>query len=56
MTNLERIKNMTVDELAAMLSDGTVACKRCVYYKSSLCYVMDCKNYIKEWLGQEAAE
>lgn len=56
MTNLDRIKNMTLDELAAMLSDGTAACKICVYYKSSLCYVMDCKNYIKAWLEQEAEE
>ena len=56
MTQYERIMEMTVDELAAMLSDGTAACKICVYYKSSLCYVMDCKNYIKEWLEQEAAE
>lgn len=51
MTNLERIKNMTADELAELL--GTKACKCCAY-RSRQCGYKRCKDGIKAWLEQEA--
>lgn len=54
-TNLDRIKNMTLDELVALLFD-TAACKKCAYYRTPQCGVKDCKDGIKAWLEQEAAE
>ena len=55
MTNLDRIKNMTHDEMAVLLFD-TAACKKCAYYRTPQCGVKDCRDGIKKWLEQEAAE
>lgn len=54
-TNLDRIKNMTVDEMTALMFD-TAACKKCAYYRTPLCGFKDCKDGIKAWLEQEAEE
>ena len=54
MTNLDRIKNMTLDEMAELLD--TKACKCCAYRSLVPCSFKGCKNGIKEWLEQEAAE
>lgn len=54
MTNLEHIKNMTVDEMAELLS--TKACKCCAYLSFAPCgfRACACKDGIKKWLEQEA--
>lgn len=56
MTNLDRIKNMTADELAELL--GTKACKCCAYLSFAPCGLRApaCKEGIKKWLEQEAKE
>ena len=54
MTNLEHIKNMTVDEMAELLS--AKACKCCAYLSFAPCGFKSCKDGIKKWLEQEAAE
>ena len=42
-------------EMAALLFD-TAACKKCAYYRTPQCGVKDCRDGIKKWLEQEAAE
>ena len=56
MTNLDRIKSMTVDEMAELLS--TKACECCAYPDFTLCGfgAPACEEGIKKWLEQEAAE
>lgn len=56
MTNLDRIKNMTVDELAELLSPK--ACKCCAYLSFAPCgfRACACEEGIKKWLAQEAEE
>lgn len=52
MTNLDHIKNMTLDEMAELLD--TKACKCCAYYSTPPCGFKDCRDGIKKWLEQEA--
>lgn len=52
MTNLDRIKNMTVDEMAALLESAP--CKSCAYCGCTRCSFKLCKDGIKKWLEQEA--
>lgn len=56
MTNLDRIRGMTLDELAELLS--TKACKCCAYLSFAPCgfRAPACKDGIKKWLEQEAEE
>ena len=56
MTNLDRVKSMTVDELAELLS--TKACEYCAYLDFAPCGfgAPACKDGIKKWLEQEAAK
>ena len=53
MTKLDRIKNMTADELAELL--GTKACKCCAYLSFAPCGfgAPACEEGIKKWLEQE---
>lgn len=53
MTNLDRIRGMTLDELAALLESK--ACKCCAY-RARQCGYKSCKDGIKAWLEQEAEE
>lgn len=49
MTNFERIKNMTVDELANLLS-----CRCCIGHENKdKCLSNRCEDGIKEWLNQK---
>lgn len=51
MTNLERIKNMSAEELAAYFCKLT-DCDHCYfYYTYGICY-----NEIKQWLEREVEE
>lgn len=54
MTNLDRIRGMTLDELAARLESK--ACKCCAYLSFAPCgfRACACKEGIKKWLEQEA--
>ena len=54
MTNLDRIKNMTLDEMAELLD--TKACECCAYRSLPPCGFKSCKDGIKKWLEQEAEE
>ena len=56
MTNLDRIRGMTLEELAALLASK--ACKCCAYLSFAPCgfRACACRDGIKQWLEQEAAE
>ena len=54
MTNLDRIRGMTLEELAALLESK--ACKCCAYRSLTPCGFKSCKDGIKKWLEQEAEE
>ena len=52
MTNLDRIKNMTADEMAELLKSAS--CKSCAYRGHTRCSFRPCEEGIKKWLEQEA--
>ena len=59
MNNFEKIKQMTVEELANWLDDVSTECSdMCIVgYKPMLaCSGEFCKNNIKQWLLQEVEE
>lgn len=57
MTNLDRIKNMTVDELVELFDNIGHDCTRtCSYFDTDMCHSENCIDGIKKWLEQEAAE
>lgn len=55
MIEYDRIKTMTVDEMAAWLEEIS-QCKCCVRKDRPACSGIYCKLNIKRWLEQEAAE
>ena len=53
-TNYDKIKNMTVDEMAEYLSNRT-ACAFCIYEFEQECnQAVGCVEGIKQWLLSEA--
>ena len=53
MTNYERIKNMTIDEMARFLCQQGTPCKRCdLAHKPCIC--SDAVEIHKKWLEVEA--
>ena len=51
MTNFERIKNMTMDQL---INSDLLSCKCCICYRNKdKCPSYLCENGMKEWLNQE---
>lgn len=59
MQNIDRIRQMTVDELAEILHFQNVGlCStRCIYtYASEQCKKANCKQGIRQWLEQESEE
>lgn len=52
MTNFERIRNMTTEEMATLLESA--ACQCCAYCHLVPCSFKSCKDGIKKWLEQEA--
>lgn len=56
MTNFEKIKQMSVEELAKFIEETSSggSCDFCVY--SDNCPNVDCKIGIKWWLKSEAEE
>lgn len=58
-TNYEKIKNMTVDEMAEFMDyiNTQTACDKYCIYKdetSCVCKEDDCKTVLKQWLLSEA--
>ena len=62
MTNADRIRNMTDEELATFLNDDwhdLPECRRRAYnpeYGSEECYAPDCKDCWLDWLKQEVSD
>ena len=54
MRNIDRIKSMSVDELAVFLEKQE--CIKCIYYHISPCDEYDCIDGIKQWLLAEVEE
>ncbi len=54
MTNFERIKNMSVEEMAAQIIETGLGCEYCKYddYTCS----NDCEFGVKKWLESEAED
>ena len=52
MTNYERIKSMTIDEMAEWLQDGINECDCCAYGLKFAC-PDSCIYGIKQWLERE---
>lgn len=59
MTNFEKIKNMSVDEMAEKL-DESFACDRCPIKefcdKKTFTHCMSCTDVWKNWLKSEVEE
>ena len=55
MTNLERIKNMTLDEMAALIDELTPAA-RTMFILNPKNDGQEYRDYIKAWLEQEASK
>lgn len=58
MKNIDRIKNMTTEEMASVISDDLHDCRYCPCYKYDYeeCFkgdMCDCRNIIKNWLESE---
>lgn len=56
MTNFERIKNMSIDEMAKIIAKGTGlrCCDCCIRKGAAACYSEDCVANIKQYLESEA--
>jgi len=56
MTNFERIKNMTIDELTEELHLGNCSSCPCDKYDYKECYIegTDCLGLIKKWLEMKS--
>lgn len=53
MTNYERIKNMSVEEMVDFLESVDVCCDLCTRQYEEVCLTPDCKYRIKQWLESE---
>lgn len=62
MTNYEKIKNMTVEEMAETIIDVVEDCQKyCVFTKDGKCNSFganftNCKNGVKQWLESEESK
>ena len=54
-TNLERIRQMTADELAGYYVNNKSRCNFCILPNPEICE-LSCKEGIKQWLEQEVEE
>lgn len=55
MTNYEKIKQMSVEEMAEWLKDALKECDVCVYGKQNIC-PETCVYGVKQWLEREVEE
>lgn len=51
MTNYERIKSMSIDEMVELISKGECYC--CKQTTDQFCVEMTCEQGIKQWLESE---
>lgn len=56
MTNGDRIRQMTDDELAKLFEEREAECCFCVDYVSGACLNISCNNGVVLWLKQEVSE
>ena len=58
MTNADKIRSMTDEELAEYLYNADVDCNMCCAYENKNCHdaKVSCKDGILEWLGNEVDE
>ena len=58
MTNADKIRSMTDEELAEYFYEADVDCSMCCVYENKNCHKMElsCKDGILEWLGNEVEE
>ena len=55
MTNYEKIKNMSIGEMALFLCEGQETCKRCAF-KNNPCMCSDAVEVHRKWLESEVKE
>lgn len=55
MTNYEKIKNMSIDEMADFI-DNDNCCACCIYAYKGCSLSKDCRNGIRQWLESEAEQ
>lgn len=54
MNNYEKIKAMTLDEMANFLSREDEYCEVCGFYGDTCVGDKDCKEVVKQWLESES--
>lgn len=56
-TNYDRIRNMSIDEMAEYITNITISCENCpVYEKCSITAEVNCSDMMKKWLESEVEE
>ena len=55
MTNYDRIRNMSVEELASFINERS-PCSCCKKHNEQTCHNIFCKQGIKQWLESEVTE
>jgi len=56
MKIFEKIKNMTLDEMADFLKREDEYCEVCGFYRDTCVGDRDCKEVVKEWLNSDWEE
>ena len=59
MTNYEKIKAMSVEEMANYISDSVSVCEDCPAYRAETCDGLisrSCEEELAKWILQEAKE
>ena len=56
VTEFDRIKKMSVDEMAEFLAENDDNCCFCTRRDEGVCLTPDCKFHIKQWLETEVEE
>ena len=54
ITNYEKIKQMSIDEMADFLPIAGEYCEVCRFYRDTCVGDKDCKEVVKQWLQQES--
>lgn len=55
MTNGDKIRTMTTDELVEFVYK-LMACDSCIFFNKCCISKLDYKNFLKEWILEEAIE
>lgn len=54
MTNYEKIRSMSIEEMAVFLKRNLIACNLCEYVKSCTGMDLECEQGVLKYLQQEA--